>query len=93
MKKTSVYLSEDDADRLAWLARREGRSRAEILRQALTLYAQRATGAGDRNFAGAGIAEGPGGSIADVPEEEMLKGFGSDSYPGHRGDYRTVRPQ
>ena len=29
-----------------------------------------------REFAMDGAVEGPGGSIADVPEEELLKGFG-----------------
>ena len=29
-----------------------------------------------RPFAMIGVGEGPGGSIADVPEEERLKGFG-----------------
>ena len=29
-----------------------------------------------RTFAMIGIGEGPGGSIADIPEEELLKGFG-----------------
>lgn len=29
-----------------------------------------------RTFAMIGVGEGPGGSIADVPEEDLLKGFG-----------------
>lgn len=33
----------------------------------------------DRNFALAGCADGPGGSVADIPEEELLEGFGEDS--------------
>lgn len=38
MKKTSVYLSEDDRARLARLAEREGKSQALILREALAMY-------------------------------------------------------
>ena len=37
MRKTSVYLDEDQAQRLARLAREEGRSQAEVLREALNL--------------------------------------------------------
>jgi predicted transcriptional regulator len=74
MKKTSVYLEDEHAERLRQLARREGRSQAEVLRDAIMVYAERAKP--DRNFVCDGIAEGPGGSIADIPEEELLKGFG-----------------
>jgi predicted transcriptional regulator len=74
MKKTSVYLDEADIDRLRRLAEREGRSQAEIVRAALAAYESRRVP--DRNFALAGSWEGDGTSIADVPEEELLKGFG-----------------
>jgi bifunctional DNA-binding transcriptional regulator/antitoxin component of YhaV-PrlF toxin-antitoxin module len=33
----------------------------------------------DRHFALAGSGRGDGTSIADIPEEELLKGFGEDS--------------
>ena len=92
MRKTSVYLNDEDEERLEWLANREGCSRAEVLRKALLLYSERGGRRGDRDFAGARIADGPGDSIADIPEDEALRGFGSDSYPGHRGDHRPLRP-
>lgn len=38
MKKTSVYLSDEDRERLARLAEREGKSQARILREALAMY-------------------------------------------------------
>lgn len=38
MKKTSVYLSDEDRARLARLAEREGKSQAFVLRQALAMY-------------------------------------------------------
>jgi len=38
MRKTSVYLSDDDTERLRQLAQREGRSQAEIIRAALSAY-------------------------------------------------------
>lgn len=73
-RKTSVYLEERHRQRLSELARREDISEAEVLRRAIIAYAPE--GAGDRNFLGARSGEGPGGSVADIPEEELLEGFG-----------------
>lgn len=75
MRKTSVYLDDEQAERLARLAREEGRSQAEILREAVASYQPRPSQ--DRNFALAGSGRGDGSSIADVPEEELLRGFGA----------------
>ncbi len=74
MRKTSVYLNEDQAKRLARLAREEGRPQAEILREAVATYQPKPSQ--DRNFALAGSGRGDGSSIADIPEEDLLKGFG-----------------
>ena len=74
MRKTSVYLTEDDERLLARLAAREGSSQAEVLRRAVRAY--EAIVVADRNFAVAGSADGPGGSVADIPEEELLADFG-----------------
>lgn len=70
-----MYLSEDELARLAAVAEREGVSRAEILRRAIRSYepARQA----DRNFVLVACADGPGGSIADLDEKELLEGFGS----------------
>jgi len=81
VKKTSVYLDDFHLSELRRLSEAEGRSQAQILRDAILLYVLRVSTRGNREFASAGVAEGPGGSIADIPEEEQLKGFGSDSYP------------
>jgi predicted transcriptional regulator len=75
MKKTSLYLDEVDLARLRRLARREGRSQAEIMRAALAAYEAQLTA--DRAFALAGAWEGDGTSVADIPEEDLLRGFGS----------------
>lgn len=75
MKKTSVYLSDDEVTRLAALARREKLSQAELIRRAIRHY--QPTGRGDRDFALACTGEGPGDSVADLSEEELLEGFGS----------------
>jgi len=75
MHKTSVYLSEEEISQLAKLAKREGTSQAEVIRRAIRLY--RPEQRGDRDFALAGVADGPGGSIADLSDEELLDGFGT----------------
>lgn len=75
MRKTSVYLSDELAERLARIARETGRSQAEVLRAAVAAY--QPAPATDRAFALAGCVTGPGGSIADVDEDELLRGFGT----------------
>lgn len=75
MRKTSVYLPDEDATRLADLARQEGISQADVIRRAIRRYvpSQRA----NRDFALSGSGEGPGGSIADIPDKDLLDGFGA----------------
>lgn len=74
MKKTSLYLDDADLARLRRLAAREGRSQAEIVRAAIAAYEsqQRA----HRSFALTGSWEGDGTSVADIAEDELLRGFG-----------------
>ena len=74
MHKTSVYLNPEEIARLASLADREGTSQAEVIRRAIRLYEPERKG--DTNFALIGVADGPGGSIADVPVDELFAGFG-----------------
>jgi hypothetical protein len=74
MRKTSVYLNASEAERLEWLAQREGKSQAEIIRRAIVRYEPERLG--DRHFAGVGVFDGPGDSVADHDEEELLQGFG-----------------
>ncbi len=75
MKKTSVYLNETHVERLRKLSEREGRSQADIIRDALDAYetARRP----DRRFALTASGEGDGRSAADISEEELLEGFGT----------------
>ncbi len=78
MRKTSVYLDEQQAERLARLARQEGRSQAEILREAVAAYQPVASR--DRQFAlAAGFPriDGDPRAISQIPERELLEGFGS----------------
>lgn len=75
MRKTSVYLTDEESVRLVVLAKREGASQAEVIRRAIRTYAPRQPA--DRDFALVGVGEGPGGSVADIPDEELLEGFGT----------------
>jgi predicted transcriptional regulator len=75
VKKTSVYLDDADVERLGRLAAAEGRSQAEVMRSALAEYEQTHTAA--RDFVLDGAWSGDGSSVADVPEEELLTGFGA----------------
>jgi predicted transcriptional regulator len=74
VRKSSVYLTEQQAERLARLAREQGRSQAEILRDAITSYQPPAKA--DRDFTLDGCVTGDGGSVADIDEAELLRGFG-----------------
>jgi predicted DNA-binding protein len=77
MRKTSVYLDQRESDRLAELARSEGRSQAEIIREAITAYVPH--GKGDSDFAlAAGFAriDDDPRPISEIPEHELLDGFG-----------------
>jgi predicted DNA-binding protein len=77
MRKTSVYLDDKQADRLARLARAEGRPQAEIVRDAISSYRPRPKR--DRNFALAGNFEridADSRPISEIPEGELMRGFG-----------------
>ncbi len=78
MRKTSVYLSERETRRLAELTRSEGRSQAEIIRAAIAAYVPAARGDGESALAAgfARIDDDPR-SISEIPEDELLDGFGT----------------
>jgi hypothetical protein len=90
VKKTSVYLSDEDRDRLNRLAEREGKSQALVLREALAFYDANQP---DRNFAifdafaGRGLEPLPHfktpQEFQDYVDDVLMKGFGEDSL----GDY------
>lgn len=78
MRKTSVYLDDQQADRLASMARAEGRSQAEILREAIAAYRPRSSQ--DRSFAlAAGFprVDADPRPISEIPDHELLDGFGA----------------
>ena len=75
MHKTSVYLTPEELVRLATLAEQEGTSQSEVIRRAIRRYEPERRG--NRDFLLAGSVDGPGGSVADLTEGELLEGFGS----------------
>jgi predicted DNA-binding protein len=77
MRKTSVYLTERESKRLAELARSEGRSQAEIIREAITAYVPRGRGTGEFALAaGFERVDDDPRPISEIPEDELLNGFG-----------------
>jgi predicted DNA-binding protein len=77
VRKTSIYLDDEQVDRLARLARAEGRPQAEIVREAISSYQPRPRR--DRNFALAGNFEridADSRPISETPENELMRGFG-----------------
>jgi predicted DNA-binding protein len=77
VRKTSVYLSERESRRLVELARAEGRSQAEIIRQAITAYVPTATGDGEFALAaGFPRRDDDPRPISEIPEDELLEGLG-----------------
>lgn len=78
VRKTSVYLDDERAARLARLARQEGRSQADVLREAIDAYEPEPSH--DRDFAlAAGFSRIDADSrpISQIPERELLEGFGA----------------
>ena len=77
MRKTSLYLDDVDSVRLRRLAEREGRSHSDVIRRALAEYETAHLGAREFAIFALPPSEGPAGrSIADVPDDELLDGFG-----------------
>ena len=77
MRKTSVYLDDTQATRLASLARQEGRSQAEILREAVASYEPKPSS--DRSFAlaaGFSRVDDDPRPISTIQDNELLEGFG-----------------
>jgi predicted DNA-binding protein len=77
MRKTSVYLDDAHAARLARLSHQEGRPQAQILREAIDAYEPAPSR--DRDFAlAAGFEriDGDKRPISRIPDGELLEGFG-----------------
>ncbi len=72
MKKTTIYLPDDQDRATKALARGQGRSQAEVIREAIAAFVE----AVSVRPASVGAGRGPGGgSVADL-EAEWLADFG-----------------
>ncbi len=67
MRKTTIYLSESTEDRMSRAARRLGKSRAEITRNALDEYLARSERQGTLPPS-VGMGENPGATARDYEE-------------------------
>lgn len=77
MRKTSLYLDDELASRLARLSREQGRPQAEIVRDAIATYEPGSSA--DRQFAVAAGFEridADPRAISDIPKAELLEDFG-----------------
>lgn len=74
MPSITIELSADEIDDLRTVAAEQGISEADLVRAALGRYRRRRFPF--RYSVLDGSVEGDGTSVADIPEEEYLKGFG-----------------
>jgi len=74
--KTTVYLDAGDYRRLKQLAQSEGRTAAELVREAVAEYARRRGGPARPRTLGAGRS---GRSDLSERAEDLLAGFGRDA--------------
>jgi hypothetical protein len=74
MNRTTIEFTDDEKERLARLAQREGRSESDIIREALHIYEE--TYRPYPEPVSEGFVSVPELSAADIPEEELLRGFG-----------------
>jgi predicted transcriptional regulator len=77
MRKTSVYLTDREARRLAELSKAEGRSQSEIIREAITSYVPASHGADEFALArGFPRIDSDPRPISEIPADELMRGFG-----------------
>ncbi|HEX9889493.1 MAG TPA: hypothetical protein VGA69_08465 [Nitriliruptorales bacterium] len=72
MRKTSVYLTDVEFQRLGTLARRTGRTKAQLVREAIAAYDP--SPQGELSFIASGAGDGT--SVIDLPRRQRLAGFG-----------------
>lgn len=78
MRKTSLYLPAPDVARLRELADRLGVTQAEVMRQALRAFEEQSVPKRDfALLALEGVRSRDGRSAADIPEAQLLEGFGA----------------
>jgi len=74
MQPYTVMLSEEQIERIRRMAKTVMKSEDQFLSDIIDRYAVES--GQERRFAMEGIVRGPGGSVADIPDDELMKGFG-----------------
>jgi hypothetical protein len=72
LRCTNADGNDREIERLDALARRTGRPRAELVREAIAAYDPQPPG--ELSFVGAGAGDGT--SVGDLEREDLLEGFG-----------------
>ena len=75
MKPYTIMLDDESIERLKRMAETEMKTEDQFVARLLEKYAIQ-SGHERPPFAMEGAGRGPGGSVADIPEDELLKGFG-----------------
>jgi hypothetical protein len=74
MAQHSVSIDDETKERLQRMAETEMKSEEQLLHDVLKRYA--VDSGHERVFAMDGAGRGPGGSVADIPDDELMEGFG-----------------
>ena len=86
MRKTTVYLNDDEVEALRQLAAATGQSQAEVIRAAIR---HAATQAPPRRFRSLGKGEGPGGTVGRWNPADLYAKLFSDSAAATGADSDT----
>ena len=74
MKQYTIMLDDEQVERLKRMAETEMKSEDQLIADIIKRYAVES--GHERVFAMFGAGRGPGGSVADIPDDELMKGFG-----------------
>lgn len=72
MKKTSIYLTEEEAESLKEASRRSGRSQSELIREGIRVVV-RATGRHRRVFHSMGKGHGTGAPYQEIDPDDLYR--------------------
>ncbi|MGE3269754.1 MAG: hypothetical protein AB7P40_13465 [Chloroflexota bacterium] len=74
MKQYTIMLDDEQVERLKRMAETEMKTEDQLIADLIRRYAVES--GHERVFAMEGAGRGPGGSVADIPDEDLMQGFG-----------------
>jgi predicted transcriptional regulator len=74
MKRYTISLDDEQAERLQRMAQTEMKTEDQVINDLIRRYAVES--GHERTFAMEAAGRGPGGSVADIPDDELMRGFG-----------------